>query len=100
MGANKGGTPSTVMVPNVDEQLVRRLSTFTVDEHTEAYQLYKGMRFWPIRSLCQESVKKLKLQAGVKAYLERGGFDRILNIKEPAYRELTLEFLATFQAIE
>ncbi|WCJ22554.1 hypothetical protein M5689_004639 [Euphorbia peplus] len=92
----KGASGSAIMVIP-DEKLVKKLSKFADPAAQSNFDELSKIKMGAPRSICWDTIKKLGLDAKVREYMENGGFQSFFEIQEPAYTELTLEFLASFK---
>ncbi|WCJ42316.1 hypothetical protein M5689_023133 [Euphorbia peplus] len=74
-----------------------KFTTFVDDEAQTKYELFSGYDFLPSRIIDWGALKVLGIEREVREMFKAAGMEGFLKINESAYRELTLEFLATFK---
>ena len=70
---------------------------FTNEAHKTRYALLSRKAFGTIRRIDWGALKTLGLHNTVREYISHGGWDKVFEIEEPTYRELTLEVLSTIE---
>ena len=68
---------------------------FSNEAHKTRYTLLSREPFGTIRRIEWEALRILGLQNTVREYISPGGWDKVFEIEEPTFRELTLEVLST-----
>ena len=73
---------------------------FSNEAHKTRYALLSRKQFGTIRRIEWETLRILGLQNTVREYISHGGWDRVFEIEEPTFKELTLEVLSTIEVTD
>ena len=73
---------------------------FSNEAHKTRYALLSRKPFGTIGRIEWEALRILGLQNTAREYISHGGWDKVFDIEEPTYRELTLEVLSTIEVTD
>ena len=73
---------------------------FFNEAHKTRYALLSRKPFGTIRRIEWEALRILGLQNTAREYISHGGWDKVFEIEEPTFRELTLEVLSTIEVTD
>ena len=73
---------------------------FTNEAHKTRYTLLSRKAYGSIKRIDWGALKTLGLHNTIREYISHGGWDKLFEIEELTYRELTLEVLSTIEVTD
>lgn len=89
--ATSRGTATVILVI-----ILQKMQTFSKDHEKERHANFQDQEFLPSRVLNWEVLQTQGLDDEFEKYLRVGGLFEFVDNTEPAYQELTIDFLSTF----
>lgn len=77
----------TIPIPEVE---------FTVPEHKKKFKHLQKLKFGQNHFIHWDTLGEISLADDVSELITVGVWDRLLSIRDPVHRDITLEFLASF----
>ena len=86
-------TPPVANPQNVEHPFLQ----FDNPDHIDRFERLKVKPFEPNRRIHWPTLEQLGLAGRIRLLIDQSGWGNFFEIHEPTYRELTLEFLSTYE---